>query len=104
MAIPFLPVAQGKGMGLQEKEQTDKILNKLFSKHSHESLNVNKAVRNINLQQEKQQQRNKRDKGSSSKLDPKKKSFKKSPYKGSSNKGSSNKGSSKKGSFKSKSS
>ncbi|XP_021835505.2 ribosome biogenesis regulatory protein homolog [Spinacia oleracea] len=100
----FLPVAQGKGMGSQEKEQTDKILNKLFSKHSHESLNVNKAVRNINLQQEKQQQRNKRDKGSSSKLDPKKKSFKKSPYKGSSNKGSSNKGSSKKGSFKSKSS
>ncbi|XP_021741711.1 ribosome biogenesis regulatory protein homolog [Chenopodium quinoa] len=86
----FLPVAQGKGMGSQEREQTDKILNKLMSKHSHDSLNVNRAVRNINLQNEKKQQKNKRDKGSSSsKLDAKKKSFKKSPYKGASKKGSS---------------
>lgn len=85
----FLPVAQGKGMGSQEREQTEKILNKLISKHSHDTLNINKAVRNINVQKEKQQQKNKRDKGSSSssKLNPKKKSFKKSPYKGSSKKG-----------------
>ncbi|KAL2929529.1 Ribosome biogenesis regulatory protein-like protein [Bienertia sinuspersici] len=85
----FLPVAQGKGMGLQEREQTEKILNKLISKNSHDSLNVNKAVKNINMQKEKQQQKSKQDKGSSksSKLNAKKKSFKKSPYKGSSKKG-----------------
>ncbi|XP_057544532.1 ribosome biogenesis regulatory protein homolog [Amaranthus tricolor] len=84
----FLPVAQGKGMGLQEREQTEKILNKLISKHSHETLNVDKAVRKINVQKEKKQQKGKQDKGSSnsSKLKPKKDSFKKSSNKGSSKK------------------
>lgn len=96
----FLPVAQGKGMGSQEREQTEKILNKLISKHSHEGFSIDKAVtRKINVQDEKKQSKGKKDGGSSksSKLNPKKKSFKKSPYKGTSNKGSSkpNKGSSK---------
>lgn len=93
----FLPVAEGRGMGSQEKEQTDKILKKLISKHSHETLNVDKAVRKINVQKEKKHN-SKQDKSSStssksSKLKPKKKSLKKS----------SNKGSAKKGSLKSKS-
>ncbi|KAJ8444627.1 hypothetical protein Cgig2_023690 [Carnegiea gigantea] len=86
----FLPVAEGRGMGSQEKEQTDKILNKLISKHSHETLNVDKAVRKINVQKEKKH-KSKQDKSSStsSKLKPKKKSLKKSSNKGSAKKGSS---------------
>ncbi|KAI3891114.1 hypothetical protein MKW98_007419 [Papaver atlanticum] len=32
----------GKGMGSLEREQTDKVLNKLFSKHSHGIFDVNK--------------------------------------------------------------
>lgn len=89
----FLPVAEGRGMGSQEKEQTEKILNKLISKHSHDALNVDKAVRKINVQKEKRKT-SKQDKSSSStlrKLKPKTKSLKKS-----------NKGSSKKGPSKSK--
>ena len=39
----FLPVIGGKGIHTQEQEQTDKILNKLISKNSHEMLNVNKV-------------------------------------------------------------
>lgn len=39
----FLPVVEGKGIGSQEREQTEKVLNKLFSKNSHEMLNVNKV-------------------------------------------------------------
>lgn len=34
---------EGSGIGSREKEQTDKVLNKLFSKHSHEILNVEKV-------------------------------------------------------------
>lgn len=75
----FLPVAEGRGMGSLEKEQTDKILNKLISKHSHDTLNVDKAVRQINVQKEKKHS-GKQDKSSStsSKLKTNKKSLKKS--------------------------
>lgn len=41
--IQFLPVVEGAGIGSREKEQTDKVLNKLISKHSHEILNVDKV-------------------------------------------------------------
>lgn len=34
---------EGTGIGSQEKEQTEKVLNKLISKHSHEILNVDKV-------------------------------------------------------------
>ncbi|GAB2300349.1 hypothetical protein Dimus_034388 [Dionaea muscipula] len=100
----FLPVAQGRGMGSQEREQTEKILNKLISKNSHEPIDVNKAVNKLNVQKEKKQ-KYKQDKSSKSssksagKLKPKKTSFKK-PSRGSSKKGSSKKGSSKRGSSK----
>lgn len=36
-------MVEGTGIGSQEKEQTEKVLNKLMSKHSHEILNVNKV-------------------------------------------------------------
>lgn len=41
--IQFLPVVEGKGKHSQEKEQTEKVLNKLMSKNSHEILNVDKV-------------------------------------------------------------
>jgi regulator of ribosome biosynthesis len=34
---------EGKGVGSKEKQQTDKILNKLLSRSSHEILDVNKV-------------------------------------------------------------
>ncbi|XP_024019299.1 ribosome biogenesis regulatory protein homolog [Morus notabilis] len=84
----FLPVVEGKGMGSQERAQTEKVLNKLFSKNSHEMLNVNKAVNMYNVKKEKKR-KNKEGKSSpsSSKLKPKK-TLKKKPL----NKGSSKKG------------
>ncbi|KAK9715217.1 hypothetical protein RND81_06G150700 [Saponaria officinalis] len=100
----FLPVVQGRGMGSQEKEQTDKILNKLLSKHSDGVLNIDKAVRKINVQKEKKHDGKKAKTSSdSSKLKPNKKPFKKSSGKGSSQKtSSSSKGAFHKGSHKSK--
>ncbi|KAL9237118.1 hypothetical protein vseg_011705 [Gypsophila vaccaria] len=102
----FLPVVQGRGMGSQEKEQTDKILNKLLSKHSDGVLNIDKAVRKINVQKEKKHESKQAKKSSdSSKLKANKKPFKKSSGKGTSQKTpSSSKGTFHKGSHKSKTS
>ncbi|KAF8393233.1 hypothetical protein HHK36_021474 [Tetracentron sinense] len=91
----FLPVAEGTGMGSLEKQQTDKVLNKLISKHSHEILNVDKAVTMFNVKREKRKNQQGKSSSTSSKLKPQKK-----PLKNSSKKGSFKKGSSKKGSFK----
>ncbi|XP_078171846.1 ribosome biogenesis regulatory protein homolog [Carex rostrata] len=55
----FLPNVEGKGMGSKEKQQTDKILNKLLSKSSHEILDVNKAITMFNVKKEKQRKREK---------------------------------------------
>ncbi|GFP91722.1 probable choline kinase 1 [Phtheirospermum japonicum] len=41
----FLPTVEGSGMSAMERQQTEKILNKLISKNSHEILNVEKAVK-----------------------------------------------------------
>lgn len=41
--MQFLPVVEGTGIGSQEREQTEKVLNRLISKNSHEILNVNKV-------------------------------------------------------------
>ncbi|XP_010250068.1 PREDICTED: ribosome biogenesis regulatory protein homolog [Nelumbo nucifera] len=86
----FLPVVEGTGMGSQEKQQTDKVLSKLLSKHSHEILDVNKAVTMFNVKKEKKR-KNQQGKFSStsSKLKPKKAAHKKSSKKGFSKKGSS---------------
>ncbi|KAJ0091332.1 hypothetical protein Patl1_13127 [Pistacia atlantica] len=86
----FLPVVEGTGIGSQEKEQTEKVLNKLMSKHSHEILNVDKAVTMYNVKREKKQKQRKdgqeKSSSTSSKLKPKNKPNKKSVKKGSSNK------------------
>ncbi|GAB4832874.1 hypothetical protein Ancab_006891 [Ancistrocladus abbreviatus] len=95
----FLPVAEGKGMGSQEREQTQKILNKLISKNSHEAIDVNKAVNKLNVQKEKKKKHDKQSL-TSTKLKAKQKPLKKSSQKGSSKKGTSKKGSSKKASSK----
>lgn len=78
----FLPVVEGKGIGSQEKQQTDKILNQLLSKNSHEILDVNKAVTMINVRKEKQRKKEKdANAGKSGKLKPNKKPLKKTSAK-----------------------
>ncbi|KAL8508786.1 hypothetical protein ACS0TY_016123 [Phlomoides rotata] len=97
----FLPAAEGSGMGAMEKQQTEKVLSKLVSKHSHEILNVEKAVNMYNMKKEKSQrrggqssssgkgQRKGGQSSSSGKFKPNKKPFKKTSSKGPSNKGKS---------------
>jgi len=58
----------------EEKEQTNKVLSKIFSKHSHEILNVGKAINMYNEKKEK-----KKSGRSSDKLKPKKDITKKKP-------------------------
>ncbi|GKB00236.1 hypothetical protein Tco_0828229, partial [Tanacetum coccineum] len=43
----FLPAVEGSGMGSLEKQQTDKIFNKLMAKNSHEIFNVGKLKNKI---------------------------------------------------------
>ncbi|OVA00443.1 Ribosomal biogenesis regulatory protein [Macleaya cordata] len=88
----FLPVAEGRGMGSLEKEQTDKVLNKLMSKHSHEIFDVNKAVNMFNDKKEKKRRNKNQDRKSSSSTPSKLKPTTKKPFKKSSPKGSSTKG------------
>ncbi|KAL0376113.1 UNVERIFIED_CONTAM: Ribosome biogenesis regulatory protein [Sesamum calycinum] len=82
----FLPAVEGSGMGALEKQQTEKVLNQLISKNSHEILNVEKAVNMYNVKREKRQRKQGGHSSTSSKLKANKKSFKKSSKKGSSNK------------------
>ncbi|CAN8316990.1 unnamed protein product [Cochlearia groenlandica] len=70
----YLPVVSGSGMHDQEKEQTEKVLSKIFSKHSHEILNVGKAINMYNDKKEK-----KKSGRSSDKMKPKKDITKKKP-------------------------
>ncbi|XP_071698110.1 ribosome biogenesis regulatory protein homolog [Rutidosis leptorrhynchoides] len=87
----FLPVVEGSGMGNLEKQQTDKILNKLMAKNSHEILNVGKAVDMYNAKSDKKR-RNHQGKSSSTSSKLK---VKKSPYKNAGKKKPSFKGKSK---------
>ncbi|WKA05850.1 hypothetical protein VitviT2T_023788 [Vitis vinifera] len=88
----FLPVVEGTGIGSQEKQQTEKVLNRLISKNSHEILNVDKAINMYNVKKEKKRKNQRgKDSSTSSKLKPKKQLQKKSLKKG----GSSKKGKSK---------
>ncbi|OAY71077.1 Ribosome biogenesis regulatory protein, partial [Ananas comosus] len=78
----FLPVVEGKGMGAQEKQQTEKILNQLLAKSSHEILDVNKAVTMFNVKKERQRKKEKETSSSTpSKLKTKKKPLKSSSKK-----------------------
>ncbi|KAL6503101.1 hypothetical protein OROHE_023730 [Orobanche hederae] len=85
----FLPTVEGSGMGARERQQTEKVLNSLVSKNSHEILNVEKAVNMYNMKTEKRQ-RKQGGQSASGKLKPGKKAFKKKSQKGSSDKGKSN--------------
>ncbi|XP_023740138.1 ribosome biogenesis regulatory protein homolog [Lactuca sativa] len=89
----FLPVVEGSGMGSLERQQSDKILNKLMAKNSHEIFNVSKAVDMYNVKNDKKR-KNQQGKNKSFSTSNKLK-VKKSPYK-SASKGSSKKGSSSK--------
>ncbi|RID61583.1 hypothetical protein BRARA_E00718 [Brassica rapa] len=70
----YLPVVPRYGMVDEEKEQTNKVLGKLLSKHSHEILNVGKAINLYNDKKEKKKS------GRSDKLKAKKDITKKKPY------------------------
>ncbi|KAL0710894.1 hypothetical protein Bca4012_017872 [Brassica carinata] len=70
----YLPVVPRYGWVDEEKEQTNKVLGKLLSKHSHEILNVGKAINMYNDKKEKKKS------GRSDKLKPKKDITKKKPY------------------------
>nr|VDC70053.1 unnamed protein product [Brassica rapa] len=70
----YLPVVPRYGMVDEEKEQTNKVLGKLLSKHSHEILNVGKAINMYNDKKEKKKS------GRSDKLKAKKDITKKKPY------------------------
>ncbi|KAK4604372.1 hypothetical protein RGQ29_012754 [Quercus rubra] len=82
----FLPVAEGTGIGSQERSQTEKILNSLISKNSHEILNVDKAISMYNVKKEKRKNQKGKSSSTSSKLKPKSKPQKKFSKKGSSKK------------------
>ncbi|KAG7569585.1 Ribosomal biogenesis regulatory protein [Arabidopsis thaliana x Arabidopsis arenosa] len=71
----YLPVVAGRGDVNAEKEQTNNVLSKIFSKHSHEILNVGKAINMYNVKKEKKKS------GRSDKLKPKKDITKKSANK-----------------------
>ncbi|KAG0473837.1 hypothetical protein HPP92_015186 [Vanilla planifolia] len=78
----FLPVVEGKGMGLKEKQQNVKVLDMLMAKGSNDILDIDKAVTMYNVKKEKQRRREKEVSSSASKkLNPQKKSFKKSSKK-----------------------
>ncbi|CAH8387333.1 unnamed protein product [Eruca vesicaria subsp. sativa] len=70
----YLPVLPRYGEVDEEKEQTNKVLSKLLSKHSHEILNVGKAIDMYNDKKEKKKS------GRSDKLKAKKDITKKKPY------------------------
>ncbi|KAJ4903831.1 Ribosome biogenesis regulatory protein-like protein [Raphanus sativus] len=70
----YLPVVPRHGGVDEEKEQTNKVLGKLLSKHSHEILNVGKAINMYNDKKEKKKS------GRSDKLKAKKDITKKKPY------------------------
>ncbi|TYI67478.1 hypothetical protein E1A91_D08G020400v1 [Gossypium mustelinum] len=86
----FLPVVEGSGIGSREKEQTENVLNKLISEHSHEILNLDKSyshdVTMHNVKKEKKARNRKNQEGKSSstsnKLKPKKQLHKKGAKKG----------------------
>lgn len=68
-------------VGAEEKQQTEKILNKLMARSSHDILDVDKAVTMFNVKKEKQRKREKEGDAlasASNKLKAKKKPLKKS--------------------------
>ncbi|KAL2338355.1 hypothetical protein Fmac_012801 [Flemingia macrophylla] len=86
----FLPVVEGTGMGSLEREQTEKILNKIMSKNSHDILNVQKAVTMHTVKKEKKRRSEngnasatdkRSDKKSDKNFKTQKKSFKKGNFK-----------------------
>ncbi|KAG2290791.1 hypothetical protein Bca4012_034148 [Brassica carinata] len=70
----YLPIVPRYGWVDEEKEQTNKVLGKLLSKHSHEILNVGKAINMYNDKKEKKKS------GRSDKSKAKKDITKKKPY------------------------
>jgi regulator of ribosome biosynthesis len=77
----FLPVVEGKGMGNQEKQQYDRVLNSLLAKNSEDQLDVGKAITMYKVKKEKQRSKDKDRSSKLNKLKPQKKAHKKSSKK-----------------------
>eukprot|EP00249_Psilotum_nudum_P011560 c23241_g1_i1 orf=377-1459(-) len=88
----FLPVVEGSGIGNQEKQQFERVLNKVLAQNNHGVLDVKKAVTAFTVEEEKRSHRRNKEGGNTKrqfikkglgKLDQKSyKSGKKSSYKG----------------------
>ncbi|KAG9151475.1 hypothetical protein Leryth_015092 [Lithospermum erythrorhizon] len=87
--IQYLPVVEGSGMASLERQRTEKVLNKLISKNSHELINVEKAVNMYNVKEDNKRRTQKGKSFTSNKLKPNKKNFKATSKGGASNKGQS---------------
>ncbi|GAA0141152.1 ribosomal protein [Lithospermum erythrorhizon] len=85
----YLPVVEGSGMASLERQRTEKVLNKLISKNSHELINVEKAVNMYNVKEDNKRRTQKGKSFTSNKLKPNKKNFKATSKGGASNKGQS---------------
>lgn len=58
----FLPVVEGSGIGSREKQQCEKVLQKVLSSHNHDILNVDKAVKVFTVNEEKNAHQKRNDK------------------------------------------
>lgn len=58
----FLPVVEGSGIGSREKQQCEKVLQKVLSSHSHDILNVDKAVSVFTVNEERNAHQKRKDK------------------------------------------
>lgn len=73
----FLPVVEGSGIGLQERQQFERVLNKVLAQNNNDVLDVNKAVSVFNVEEEKKAHKRKEEGGKMKKWISKKKMGKK---------------------------
>ncbi|MCO5562714.1 hypothetical protein L7F22_016345 [Adiantum nelumboides] len=76
----FLPVVEGSGMGLQEKQQFERVLSKLLAANSSDVIDVKKAVSVLNVQEESRAHKAKGE-GGKKKWNPKKRATGKKKFK-----------------------
>lgn len=77
----FLPVVEGSGVGIQEKQQFERVLNKVLAQNNNDILDVNKAVSVFNVEKEKQAHRAKGQGGKKKNWTPNKTAGKKGSHK-----------------------
>ncbi|KAH7422610.1 hypothetical protein KP509_12G016900 [Ceratopteris richardii] len=76
----FLPVVEGSGIGHQELQQSQRVLNKVLGASSNDILDINKAVNVLNVQDEKRAHKAKGDGKGKRKWTSKKRSIGKNKF------------------------